>query len=116
MEALRFHFRPEFLNRLDDIIIFHALNKEDIKKIVDIQIGRLNRRLAESRLTLNLSIQARDLLADEGFDPAYGARPLKRSIQRLIENPLASEILSGKFSPDDTIEVAVAGDHFKFVK
>ena len=116
MEALRFHFRPEFLNRLDDIIIFHALNKEDIKKIVDIQIGRLNRRLAESRLTLNLSIQARDLLAEEGFDPAYGARPLKRSIQRLIENPLASEILSGKFSPDDTIEVAVEGDHFKFIK
>ncbi len=116
MEALRFHFRPEFLNRLDDIIIFHALNKEDIKKIVDIQIGRLNRRLAESRLTLNLSAQARDLLAEEGFDPAYGARPLKRSIQRLIENPLASEILSGKFSPDDTIEVAVEGDHFKFIK
>ncbi|MCX5872284.1 MAG: ATP-dependent chaperone ClpB [Deltaproteobacteria bacterium] len=116
MEALRFHFRPEFLNRLDDIIIFHALSREDIEKIVDIQIGRLNRRLADSKLTLTLSPQARKMLAAEGFDPAYGARPLKRSIQRLIENPLASEILGGNYSPDDNIEVTVDGDHFKFVK
>ncbi len=115
MEALRFHFRPEFLNRLDDIIIFHALTREDIKKIVDIQIGRLNRRLEESKFTLRLSPEARDLLADDGFDPAYGARPLKRAIQRLIENPLASEILSGKFGPDDEIEAQVEGDKLKFV-
>ncbi len=115
MEALRFHFRPEFLNRLDDIIIFHALTREDIKKIVDIQIGRLNRRLEESKFTLRLSSEARDLLADDGFDPAYGARPLKRAIQRLIENPLASEILGGKFGPDDEIEAQVDGDKLKFV-
>ncbi len=116
MEALRFHFRPEFLNRLDDIIIFHALSKEDIKKIVDIQIARLNKRLADNKLSLKLSPEARDLLAEEGFDPAYGARPLKRSIQRLIENPLASEILGGHFNQDDTIGIVLEGAHFKFEK
>ncbi|MGC8604937.1 MAG: AAA family ATPase, partial [Desulfomonilaceae bacterium] len=116
MESLRFHFRPEFLNRLDDIIIFHALNREDIKQIVDIQIGRLNKRLAYNKLSLKLSPEARELLANEGFDPAYGARPLKRSIQRLIENPLASEILEGNFIPDDTIEAVLDGDQLKFRK
>ncbi len=116
LDALRFHFRPEFLNRLDDIIIFHPLNREDIKKIVDIQMKRLNKRLADNKLTLTLSPEAREVLAAEGFDPSYGARPLKRAIQRLIENPLASEILSGKFDPDDNIEVVSAGDQFQFVK
>ncbi|MGC8657623.1 MAG: ATP-dependent chaperone ClpB [Desulfomonilaceae bacterium] len=116
MEALRFHFRPEFLNRLDDIIIFHALSKDDIKKIVDIQIARLNHRLAINKLSLKLSPEVRDLLAEEGFDPAYGARPLKRSIQRLIENPLASEILGGHFSQDDTIEIFMDEGHLKFRK
>ncbi len=116
LDALRFHFRPEFLNRLDDIIIFHPLNREDIKKIVDIQMKRLNKRLADNKLTLDLSPEAREVLAADGFDPSYGARPLKRAIQRLIENPLASEILSGKFSPDDNIKVVSAGDKFQFVK
>jgi ATP-dependent Clp protease ATP-binding subunit ClpB len=116
LDALRFHFRPEFLNRLDDIIIFHPLNREDIKKIVDIQMKRLNKRLADNKLTLTLSPEAREVLAAEGFDPSYGARPLKRAIQRLIENPLASEILSSKFGPDDNIEVVSAGDRFQFVK
>jgi len=114
MENLRFHFKPEFLNRLDDIIIFHALGKEEIKKIVDIQIERLNRRLAESKLSVMLDYEARDRLADDGFDPAYGARPLKRAIQRLIENPLASQILSGRFAPGRVINVRVSGDHFVF--
>ena len=114
MEAMRFHFKPEFLNRLDDIIIFHALRKDDIKKIVDIQIGRLNKRLAESKLSVSLEPEARDMLGDEGFDPAYGARPLKRAIQRLIENPLASQILAGRFSPGQEISVKVSGDHFEF--
>ncbi len=116
LDALRFHFRPEFLNRLDDIIIFHPLNREDIKKIVDIQMKRLNKRLADNKLTLDLSPEAREVLAADGFDPSYGARPLKRAIQRLIENPLASEILSGKFSPDDNIKVVSVGDKFQFVK
>ncbi len=114
MEAMRYHFKPEFLNRLDDIIIFHALRKDDIKKIVDIQIGRLNKRLADSKLSINLNAQAREMLADEGFDPAYGARPLKRAIQRLVENPLASQILSGRFAPGSVINVSVTGDHFVF--
>ncbi|MFH0957482.1 MAG: ATP-dependent chaperone ClpB [Pseudomonadota bacterium] len=116
LEALRYHFRPEFLNRLDDIIIFHSLSREDIKKIVDIQIGRLNKRLADNKLTIHLNPEAREMLASDGFDPSSGARPLKRAIQRLIENPLASEILSGKFGPDDNIEVVSAGDKFQFVK
>jgi ATP-dependent Clp protease ATP-binding subunit ClpB len=115
MEILRLHFKPEFLNRLDDVIIFHALDREQIKEIVDIQIQRLNKRLAENKLSIVLDPGARDMLAAEGFDPAYGARPLKRAIQRLIENPLAMDILAGKFHPGSTIEAKVEGDHLSFV-
>jgi ATP-dependent Clp protease ATP-binding subunit ClpB len=114
MEALRSHFKPEFLNRLDDIIIFHALSKEQIKKIVDIQIARLNKRLADNKLQLTLDPAGRDLLASEGFDPAYGARPLKRAIQRLIENPLAMELLKGRFTPGEVIHAQAEGDHLRF--
>ena len=109
------HFKPEFLNRLDDVIIFHALDREQIKQIVDIQMRRLNKRLADSKLTLVLDSRARDMLAAEGYDPAYGARPLKRAIQRLIENPLALDILGGKFRPGSTIEAEPEGDHLRFV-
>ncbi len=116
MDALRLHFKPEFLNRLDDIIIFHALSREQIKQIVDIQIGRLNKRLAENKLKLMLADGAREMLAGQGFDPAYGARPLKRAIQRLIENPLALEILEGKFQPGDSIEVIPDGERFRFAR
>lgn len=115
MEALRRHFRPEFLNRLDDVIIFHSLGREQIEKIVDIQIARLNKRLAQSKLTLELDPRARHLLAAEGYDPSYGARPLKRAIQRLIENPLAMEILSGKFQPGQIIEATADGAQLRFV-
>jgi len=114
MESLRYHFRPEFLNRLDDIIIFHALDREQIKQIVDIQISRLNKRLADNKLELELDSGARDMIAAEGFDPAFGARPLKRAIQRLIENPLATQILAGSFQPGDTIKASPDGDHLKF--
>ncbi len=116
MDALRMHFKPEFLNRLDDVIIFHALDRDQIKQIVDIQIRRLNKRLADNKLTLVLDSRARDMLAAEGFDPAYGARPLKRAIQRLIENPLALDILGGKFHPGATIEAEPEGDHLGFVE
>ncbi len=116
MDALRYHFRPEFLNRLDDIIVFHSLDRDQIKQIVDIQIKRLNKRLADNKLTLELDSKARDLLAAEGFDPAYGARPLKRAIQRFIENPLALEILGGKFHPGETIEASADGGRLKFAK
>ena len=114
MEVLRYHFKPEFLNRLDDVIIFHALDRDQIKQIVGIQIGRLNKRLAEMKLTLVLDPAAAQMLANEGFDPAFGARPLKRAIQRLVENPLATEILAGKFSPGTTIEATADRDHLNF--
>lgn len=116
MDVLRYSFRPEFLNRLDDIIIFHALTFDNIKEIVDIQIQRLNKRLADAKLEIVLDAEARERLAHEGFDPAFGARPLKRAIQHLIENPLAMEILSGKFKPGDVIEVGVHGDVMTFKK
>ncbi len=116
MEVLRYHFKPEFLNRLDDLIIFHALDRDQIKQIVDIQIQRLNKRLAERKLMLELDGSARQMLANEGFDPAFGARPLKRAIQRLVENPFAMEILSGKFQPGDVVKVTADGDRLRFIK
>ncbi|MEW6114646.1 MAG: ATP-dependent chaperone ClpB, partial [Thermodesulfobacteriota bacterium] len=116
MDALRRHFKPEFLNRLDDIIIFHALTRDQIKQIVDIQIARLNKRLADNKLAVQLDASARDMLANEGFDPHFGVRPLKRAIQRLIENPLALQILKGDFKPGDTIQVTTDGDHLAFAQ
>ncbi len=114
MNVVGTHFRPEFINRVDDVVVFHPLGREHIRKIVDIQLGYLHDRLAERDMRIVLSDEARDKLADAGFDPVYGARPLKRAIQQQVENPLAQEILSGKFKPGDTIEVAVAEDHLDF--
>jgi ATP-dependent Clp protease ATP-binding subunit ClpB len=107
MEALRSHFRPEFLNRVDDIIIFHKLGEEQIEKIVDIQLDRLKQLLAEKKLNLKISDEVKRFLALRGYDPAYGARPLKRAIQKYIQDPLALEVLEGHFSEGDTIEVSV---------
>jgi ATP-dependent Clp protease ATP-binding subunit ClpB len=104
-DILRGHFRPEFLNRVDEVIIFNPLGKEEIKRIVDIQLTGLKKRLAERNLTLELTDAARGVLADEGFDPAFGARPLKRAIQRLIQDPLAKKVLGGEFKDGDMIEV-----------
>jgi ATP-dependent Clp protease ATP-binding subunit ClpA len=98
-------FRPEFLNRIDEIIVFHALTEDDLAHIVELLLGDLTRRLADHDLTLEVTPAARQLVATEGFDPAYGARPLKRSIQRLVENPLARALLEGKFKPGTTIKV-----------
>jgi ATP-dependent Clp protease ATP-binding subunit ClpB len=95
LDALRHHFRPEFLNRVDEIIVFRALTEEDLKKIVDIQLERLRGRLAERRITLELTDEAKSHLARAGYDPVYGARPLKRAIQREIETPLSRLILKG---------------------
>ncbi len=103
MEALRAHFRPEFLNRVDEIVIFDRLNDEDLKKIVGIQIARLQRRLAGQKIILSVTDEARALIAREGYDPVYGARPLKRAIQHEILDPLSLEILDGNFKPGDTI-------------
>jgi ATP-dependent Clp protease ATP-binding subunit ClpB len=114
MEIVGQHFRPEFINRVDDVVVFHPLGREHIRKIVDIQLGYLHDRLATRDMQIVLSDAARDKLAEAGFDPVYGARPLKRAIQQQVENPLAQEILQGRFNPGDTIEVGVAEDHLEF--
>jgi ATP-dependent Clp protease ATP-binding subunit ClpB len=100
------HFRPEFINRIDDIVVFHPLGREHIRRIVEIQTGYLRRRLAERDIRIELDKAAQDLLGEAGFDPVYGARPLKRAIQQQLENPLAQKILAGEFGPGDTIRVA----------
>jgi ATP-dependent Clp protease ATP-binding subunit ClpB len=103
--ALRQHFRPEFLNRVDDIIIFRPLGKAEIEHIIDLQLKKLEQLLADRKLTFELTPEAREILATEGYDPAFGARPLKRAIQRLLQNPLALAVLEGKFSEGDHIVV-----------
>lgn len=113
-EALRQHFRPEFLNRVDEIIIFDRLTEEDLAKIVEIQVQRLVKRLANQKLTLKLTDAAKRLLAREGYDPVYGARPLKRTIQRDVLDPLSLEILEGKFHEGETIEADSDGDRIIF--
>jgi len=105
MEAVRSHFRPEFLNRVDEIVIFHALSRAHIRVIVDIRVEVLKRILAERGLELRLTDAARDLLAEEGYDPHYGARPLKRTIQRRVQNPLAMRLLQGEFPAGGAVEV-----------
>ena len=114
MEIVSQHFRPEFINRVDDVVVFHPLGREHIRLIVDIQLGYLHERLADRDMKITLSDAARDRLAESGFDPVYGARPLKRAIQQQVENPLAQEILHGRFRPGDTIEVQVDEDHLSF--
>ena len=114
MDIVGQHFRPEFINRVDDVVVFHPLSREHIRKIVDIQLGYLHDRLATRDMQIVLSDAARDKLAEAGFDPVYGARPLKRAIQQQVENPLAQEILQGRFNPGDTIEVGVTEDHLEF--
>jgi ATP-dependent Clp protease ATP-binding subunit ClpA len=103
LETLRLHFRPEFLNRIDEVIVFHPLSDADLLQIVDLLVADLQRRLQGQDLTLELTPTARSLVASEGHDPAFGARPLKRSIQRLLENPLAKALLEGRFKPGDHI-------------
>ena len=114
MDVVGSHFRPEFVNRIDDLVVFHPLGREHIRKIVDIQLSYLHDRLADRDIRIHLSDAARDKLADAGFDPVYGARPLKRAIQQQVENPLAQEILQGKFKPGDVIEVGVEQDRLDF--
>jgi ATP-dependent Clp protease ATP-binding subunit ClpA len=104
-EALRLQFRPEFLNRVDEVIVFHALTEADLAAIVELLIADLQRRLATQDLTLELTAAARALIAREGTDPTFGARPLKRTIQRLVENPLARALIEGRFKPGQTINV-----------
>ncbi len=115
--ALRQTFKPEFLNRVDDVILFRPLGPEDISQIVELQLARLRQLLGERKITLELTDRAKQLLATEGYDPAFGARPLKRSIQRLVQNPLALQLLEGKFADGDHIVADVAADEtLTFVK
>jgi ATP-dependent Clp protease ATP-binding subunit ClpB len=114
MEVVGQHFRPEFINRVDDMVVFHPLSRKDIRKIADIQLAHLRKRLAGSELRLEISDKALDLLGNTGFDPVYGARPLKRAIQQQIENPLAQKILSGEFEPGQMIRVDVKDGAFTF--
>ncbi|MDH5190183.1 MAG: ATP-dependent chaperone ClpB [Gammaproteobacteria bacterium] len=116
MEVVGQHFRPEFINRVDESVVFHPLGREQIHAIADIQVGFLRNRLKERDMGLTLSEAALDKISEAGFDPVYGARPLKRAIQQLIENPLAQEILSGTFEPGQTIRVDVEGDNIIFKK
>ncbi|MBI2902578.1 MAG: ATP-dependent chaperone ClpB [Candidatus Methylomirabilis oxyfera] len=108
MEAVRAHFRPEFLNRVDETLIFHTLSLAQIKQIVEIQLRRLQRRLAERKLGLHVTDKAKEFLAKEGYDPVFGARPLKRAIQRLLQDPLARRLLEREFADGDTITVDAA--------
>jgi ATP-dependent Clp protease ATP-binding subunit ClpB len=116
MGALRAQFRPEFLNRVDEIVVFHSLTRQHLEEIVDIQLRRLRALLSERKLTLELTDAARRFVADAGYDPVYGARPLKRAIQRHLQDPLAMALLQGDFAEGDTIVADVDGDHLTFHK
>jgi len=115
-DALKKVFKPEFLNRIDEIIVFHMLTKGDLIKIVDIQLGYLADRLKQQNIVLEFTDDARNLIMDEGYDPVYGARPLKRTIQQRLENPLAAQLLAGKFAEGDTIKINASAHKFTFEK
>ena len=114
MDAMRTSFRPEFLNRIDEIIIFHGLKKSELRHIVQLQIKRLEQRLRDRKMSLKLSEAALDFLVDVGYDPVYGARPLKRAIQRELETQIAKNILRGDFNDGDTIFVDVENERLAF--
>jgi ATP-dependent Clp protease ATP-binding subunit ClpB len=116
MAELKKYFRPEFLNRVDDVIIFQSLDESEIARIVDIQLGRLEQRLAQQNLTLDVDAAAKKLLASEGYDPQFGARPLKRAIQEHLLDPLATKLLAGEFKPGDKIKVTAKDDELVFAK
>ena len=116
LDALRGHFRPEFINRIDDIVFFHALDRGHIRQIVDIQMRGLLKRLADRKIHIALSDAAKDFLVAEGYDPVYGARPLKRALQRLLLDPLALRVLDGEFRDGDTVEVDLNANKISFAK
>jgi ATP-dependent Clp protease ATP-binding subunit ClpB len=115
-EALKQHFKPEFLNRIDEVIVFNMLTKEDLMKIVDIQLDYLSRQLKDRNITMQFTDNARKQIIDEGYDPVFGARPLKRTIQQRLENPLAAQLLAGKFADGDTINIDAEAHRFVFGK
>jgi ATP-dependent Clp protease ATP-binding subunit ClpB len=115
-EVLKTHFKPEFLNRIDESIVFHILSRENLEKIVEIQIARLSQRLRDHHINVQFTDNAKKQLMDEGYDPAFGARPLKRTIQQRLENKLAAELLEGKFAEGDTVKIDADAHSFKFEK
>jgi ATP-dependent Clp protease ATP-binding subunit ClpB len=116
MEALKMQFRPEFLNRIDEIVIFNSLDKDEIKSIVEIQLRYLKDRLIEKKISISFSDKIKELIADRGFDPIFGARPIKRTIQQMIENPLSMKILNGEFVENDIIKTDVKNGVIIFKK
>ena len=114
MGAVRRHFRPEFINRIDEIVMFHRLKRDQMDHIVDIQLGRLRKLLEDRKITIELSPEARSFLAEKGYDPAYGARPLKRTIQKLVQDPLAEKILGGEILDGAKVKVGLDGGHLTF--
>jgi ATP-dependent Clp protease ATP-binding subunit ClpB len=114
LQELRDHFKPEFLNRIDDIVIFHQLTRAEIARIIDVQLEKLRRQLIDKEVTIELDDTARELLVREGYDPDYGARPLKRAIQTMIQNPLAVNLLQGKIKSGDTVRITAEGDEMRF--
>ena len=111
---LEAQFKPEFLNRIDDIVTFNSLEKEHIEAIVDIQLKRLQQLLAEKKLTLEVSKETKKFLADKGWDPTYGARPLRRAIQKYIQDPLAGELLAGRFQEGSQVKTSLKGEQIVF--
>jgi ATP-dependent Clp protease ATP-binding subunit ClpC len=105
LEESKRYFKPEFLNRLDDLVVFHMLEKTDLDKIVDLEIDKLVKRLREKEITIQLEASARDLLVKKGYDPSYGARPMRRAVERYLEDPLAEALLRGDVKPGDTAKV-----------
>jgi ATP-dependent Clp protease ATP-binding subunit ClpB len=116
LEELRRHFRPEFLNRVDDVVVFRPLGREDLRHIVELQLERVRGWLEDKKIFIEFTTEAEDLIAVEGYDPAFGARPLKRAIQRLVQNPLAMKVLEGEFDEGDFVVVHRDGEHLTFSK
>jgi ATP-dependent Clp protease ATP-binding subunit ClpB len=116
LDALRGHFRPEFINRVDEIIVFHALSRREMRSIVDIQLRGLMRRLEERKIGVELTDRAKDMLIEDGYDPTYGARPLKRTIQRLVLDPLAIRVLEGEFRERDVVRIDAGRGGLEFSK
>jgi ATP-dependent Clp protease ATP-binding subunit ClpB len=114
MAEVRAHFRPEFLNRIDEIILFHRLKRDQMGRIVDIQMERLQKLLDDRKIALTLDAKARDWLAEKGYDPAYGARPLKRVIQKAVQDPLAELLLSGKIKDGEKVKISAGRDGLVF--
>ena len=114
VKVLRDHFKPEFLNRVDDIVVFEQLGREQISAIIDVQLEKLRKNLEERGITLELDQSARDLIVQEGYDPVYGARPLKRAIQSLIQNALAVKLLQGEITSGETVRVSAENGEMKF--